>query len=147
MEFLHLSTLIRDYFDGFPEPTRSYLYQGLYWLGALSVLFVIYRVARSENIHEAGKVAAVWYKPSMWFARFNAIKEQNRQQAPEMVLSLLEKFRYWSRWLSVFMLILLGLAWLAVGLVGWNANGWWIVLLGICFLIASFLMVKKLLSE
>jgi Flp pilus assembly protein TadB len=144
MEFFHLSKLVREYFDSFPEPMRGYLYQGLYWLGALSILYVIYRVSSSENVSESGRVSTIWYKPSTWFSRFQVIKEQNRQDTPAAIVSALDKARAGLQWAYAGGFILLGLIFLAIGVIAWSTSGWWLALLGLAFWLVSFLMIKSL---
>ena len=144
MEFLHISKWVREYFDSFPEPMRGYLYQGLYWLGALSILYVIYRVARSEDVSESGRVSTVWYRPSTWLARFESIKEQNRQNASVGIVSALDKARTGLQWANAFVLILFGLICVVFGIVAWSGGTWWLVLSGLAFWLVSFLMIKSL---
>ena len=144
MEFLHISKLVREYFDSFPEPMRGYLYQGLYWLGALSILYVIYRVARSENVSESGRVSTVWYKPSTWLSRFQAIREKNRQDAPVAIVNALDKARTGLQWANAFAFILFGLIFVMFGIVAWSGGTWWLVLSGLAFWLVSFLMIKSL---
>jgi hypothetical protein len=64
MEFLNLAKLINAYFASLPEPLKSYAYNAFFCTWYFSLAYILYRVARGEQVTESGKIQVVRYKPS-----------------------------------------------------------------------------------
>jgi hypothetical protein len=150
MEFFHLAKLLSHYLDGFAEPTRSYLYQAFYLFGTLCILFVIWRLARSEKVSVNGKVITVWHWPNTWYARFKAIKEKNLLNVPPGIIKLTEKIRHVTDWIYAVGLCIVGLVFLSFGLIAWFGNSGWMSAMGmigiLIFAIGAF-KIKDLLKK
>jgi hypothetical protein len=144
MEFLHLAKLINAYFSSLPEPLKSYAYNVFYALSIFSLAYILYRVARSEQVTESGKIQVAWYKPGTWPSRYIAIKALNQAEAPKGFVEGVEFLRKWLQNITASFLLVLGVFCAGIAILLGVVKLWQFLLAGLVLIVIGvFSLMKK----
>jgi uncharacterized membrane protein len=103
-------------------------------------VFLIYRLARSEDVNGTGRVIVKYHSPFTWLKRFNDQVADNRAGYSDKVQGLLSVLRVVGILLRSLFSLLLSLVLFAMAYFGKESDHFWYILIAAVFFLLYFIM-------